>query len=73
MVLTINEIENITTHYASWYEVWENLPKLEEIIKQHGKKPFLIYRKFEQFKNFMLLCENKKITIEILSNAEDIF
>ena len=73
MALTKNEIENITTHYTSWYDIWENLINLEEIVEQHGNEPFFIYGKCSQIKNFMLLCENKKFTIEIPSKKEDIF
>ena len=72
MVLTKNEIENITNHYASWYDIWENLVDLEEIVERHGNNPFFIYRKHSQIKNFLVLCENKKITIEIPSKKEDI-
>ena len=42
-----SEIENITTHYASRHDVWENLTNLEEIIEQHGEQAkFLFIRKF---------------------------
>ena len=34
---------------------------------------FFIYRKLGQFKNFMVLCENKKLTVEIPSKKEHIF
>ena len=69
-----SEIENITTHYASRHDVWENLTNLEEIIEQHGEQAkFLFIRKLSQIKNFMLLCENKKFAVEIPSKKEDIF
>ena len=73
MALMKTEIENITTHYASHHDIWENLMNLEEIKEKQENKPFFIYRKFSQIKNFMLLCENKKFTIEIPGNKEDIF
>ena len=71
MTLMKNEIENTTTHHASWYDVWENLVDLEEIVEQHGNKPFFIYRKLPQIKNFMLLCKNEKFMREIPSKKED--
>ena len=73
MALTIKEIKNITTHYASWYDIWENLTDLDEIIEQHVNKPFFIYGKLSQIRNFMLLCENKKSMIEIPSKKKDTF
>ena len=51
----------------------ENLLNLEKTVEQHGNDPFFIYRKLCQFKNFMVLCENKKLTVEIPSKKEHIF
>ena len=50
----------------------KNLADQEEIVEQHGSKPFFIYRKLSQIKIFILLCENKKFMIEIPSRKEDI-
>ena len=73
MALTKSEIENVTIHYASQHDIWENLTDLEETVKQHRNKPFFIYRKLSQIKNFMLICENKKFMIKKPSKKEDIF
>ena len=44
-----------------------------ETVEQHGNDPFFIYRKLCQIKHFMVLCENKKLTVEIPSKKEHIF
>ena len=36
MALSRNEIENVASHYARWYDVWQQLADLEEIMKRHG-------------------------------------
>ena len=73
MVLTENQIGNITNNYARNFNMSENLLNLEKTVEQHGNDPFFIYRKLCQFKNFMVLCENKKLTVEIPSKKEHIF
>ena len=45
----------------------------EETVEPDGNDPFFIYRKLCQIKNFMVLCENKKLTVEIPSKKEHIF
>ena len=46
MVLSRNKIENVTSHYARQYDVWEWLADhLEQMVKRHGHDYFYIYRK----------------------------
>ena len=73
MALSRNEIENVASHYAGQYDVWERLADLEEIVKRHGHDNFYIYRRVCQIKNWLTLSENIKFTAEILSREENIF
>ena len=73
IALTKNQIGNITTNHARDYDVWENLLNLEKVVEQHGNDPFFIYRKLCRIKYFLVLCENKKFTVEIPSKEEHIF
>ena len=43
MALTKNQVENITSHYAGEYDLWENLHDREECVEQHGNNRFYIY------------------------------
>ena len=61
MALTKNQTENITTHYAREYGLWENLLNLEKCVEQHGHNYFYIYQKICHIKNWFILSEEKKM------------
>ena len=50
-------------------DVWEVRPDLTEILERHGDDQYYI-RKILQFKNYLLLSEEKKTTAEIPSHCK---
>ena len=68
MVLSRNEIEIVTNHYARQYEVKDWLVNLEEIVDQHRQDHFYIYRKLCQIKDWLIVFnKEKKFTTKIRS------
>ena len=74
MALSNNEIVNITTSYMLDFDLEEkHSNNIKEILKNHGNKPFYIYRYISFVKNFLLLLKASMYTIEIPSWREHIF
>ena len=73
MVLSRNKIENVASHYARQYDVWEWLADLEQMVKRHGHDYFYIYRKLCQIKNWLILSEKINFTAEIPRREEKVF
>ena len=53
-------VMNQSWHYSKCYDVWEVRPELTEILERHGDDKYHIFRKIIQFKNYLLLSEEKK-------------
>ena len=62
-------VMNQSWHYSKCYDVWEVRPDLTEILERHHDKCH-IFRKIIQFKNYLLLSEEKKFTAKIPSRCE---
>ena len=63
-------VMNQSWHYSKCYDVWEVRPELTEILERHGDDKYHIFRKIIQFKNYLLLSEEKKFTAKIPSHCE---
>ena len=56
MALSNNEIVNITTSYMLDFDLEEkHSNNIKEILKNHGNKPFYIYRYISFVKNFTII------------------
>ena len=74
MALSNNEIVNITTSYMLDFDLEEkHSNNIKEILKNHGNKPFYIYRYISFVKNFLQLSKAVMYTIEVPSRREHIF
>ena len=74
MALSNNEIVNITTSYMLDFDLEEkHSNNIKEILKNHGNKPFYIYRYILFVKNFLLLSKAVMYTIKVPSWREHIF
>ena len=74
MALSNNEIVNITTSYMLDFDLEEkHSNNIKEILKNHGNKPFYIYRYISFVKNFLQLSKAAMYTIEVPSRREHIF
>ena len=74
MALSNNEIINITTSYMLDFDLEEkHSNNIKKILKNHGNKPFYIYRYILFVKNFLLLSKAGMYTIEVASWIEHIF
>ena len=65
-----NVINNVASHYAYEYGLTDRLDELKEVIKNHGSKPFYIFRYMSFFKNFLIVSKNGMFTIEVPSGGE---
>ena len=63
-------VMNQSWHYSKCYDVWEVRLELTEILERHGDDKYHIFRKIIQFKNYLLLSEEKKFTAKIPSHCE---
>ena len=59
----MHETSTCRRTFSIWKKLWSNM----EMIR------FLFIENFVNLKIFMVLCENKKLTVEILSKKEHIF
>ena len=65
-----NIINNVASRYAYEYGLTDHLDELEELIKNHGNKPFYIFRYMSFVKNFLIVSKNGMFTIEVPSGRE---
>ena len=65
-----NIIQNVADHYARKYDLMDRLSNLKELIKNHGNKPFYIFRYILLLKNYLICSKNGGYTAEILSRSE---
>ena len=75
MALSNNEILNLTDSYINEYnlEKEKHFENLKQIFKNHGNKPFYVFRYISFVKNFLLLSKSGMYTIEVPSQREYIF
>ena len=69
MALSNNEILNLTDSYINEYnlEKEKHFENLKQIFKNHGNKPFYVFRYISFVKNFLLLSKSGMYTIEVPS------
>ena len=65
-----NVIQNVADHYARKYDLMDRLSNLKELIKNHGNKPFYIFRYTLLVKNYLICSKNGGYTAEIPSRSE---
>ena len=65
-----NVIQNVADHYAGKYDFMDCLSDLKELIKNHGNKPFYIFRYILLVKNYLICSKNGGYTAEIPSRSE---
>ena len=75
MALSNNEILNLTDFNINEYELEreKHFDNLKQIFKNHGNKPFRVFRYILFVKNFLLLSKSGMYTIEVPSRREHIF
>ena len=65
-----NVIYNIASNYARGYGLMDRLDELKELVKNHGDKPFYIFRYMSFVKNFLIISKNGMFSIEVPSRRE---
>ena len=65
-----NVIQNVADHYARKYDLMDRSSDLKELIKNHGNKPFYIFRYILLLKNYLICSKNSGYTSEIPSRSE---
>ena len=75
MVLSKNEISNLTYYYLKEYDLDESkhFNNIKEIFNLHGNKPFYVFRYISFVKNFLILSKAGMFTIKVPSKKEHIF
>ena len=75
MVLSKNEVLNLTSYYLKEYDLDESkhFNNIKEIFNLHGNKPFYVFRYISFVKNFLILSKAGMFTIEVPSKKEHIF
>ena len=75
MVLSKNEVLNLTNYYLKEYDLDESkhFNNIKEIFNLHGDKPFHVFRYISFVKNFLILSKAGMFTIEVPSKKEHIF
>ena len=75
MVLSKNEVLNLTSYYLKEYDLDESkhFNGMKEIFNMHGNKPFYVFRYISFIKNFLVLSKAGMYTIEVPSKKEHIF
>ena len=75
MVLSNNEILNLTSHYINEYKLDEekHFENVKEIFRNHGNEPFYVYWYISFVKNFLILSKTGMYIIEVPSQREHIF
>ena len=64
--LTANEIINISNDYGSIYGLKkEEIDEIKKILIEKGRKEFYIFRYIAKVKNFLILSENNKFTMQV--------
>ena len=72
MVLSKNEISNLTYYYLKEYDLDESkhFNNIKEIFNLHGDKPFHVFRYISFAKNFLILSKAGMFTIEVPSKKK---
>ena len=65
-----NVIQNVADHYDRKYDLLDHLSNLKRSIKNHGNKPFYIFRYILLVKNYLICSKNSGYTAEIPSRSE---
>ena len=75
MVLSKNEVLNLTTYYLKEYDLdeSEHFNNVKEIFHMHDNKPFYVFRYISFVKNFLIISKAGMFTIEVPSKKEHIF
>ena len=75
MVLSKNEVLNLTSYYLKEYDLdeSEHFNNVKEIFNMHGNKPFYVFRYISFVKNFLIISKAGMYTIEVPSKKEHTF
>ena len=75
MALLSNEILNLIDLYINEYnlEKEKHFENLKQLFKNHGNKPFYVFRYISFVKNFLLLSKSGMYTIKVPLWREHIF
>ena len=75
MVLSKNEVLNLTSYYLKEYDLDEakHFNNMKEIFNMHCNKPCHVFRYISFVKNFLILSKAGMFTIEVPSKKEHIF
>ena len=72
--LTANELINISDDYGRLFNLKKNeIEEIKNILIEKGKKEFYIYKYIAKCKNFLILDEGIKFTMEVPTVAERLF
>ena len=75
MVLSKNEVLNLTSYYLKEYDLdeSEHFNNVKEIFNMHGNKPFYVFRYISSVKNFLIISKAGMYTIKVPSKKEHTF
>ena len=75
MSLSRDEIINLSSYYIKDHNLEEekHLENIKEILRQYGNKLFYIFQYISFAKNFLILSDKGKFTIEVPSKREHFF
>ena len=75
MVLSKNEVLNLTSYYLKEYDLDESkhFNEMKEIFNMHSNEPFYVFRYISFVKHFLVLSKAGMYTIEVPSKKEHIF
>lgn len=72
--LTANELINIPNDYGHLFNLKKNeIEEIKNILIEKGRKEFYIYKYIAKCKNFLILDEGLKFTMEVPTRAERLF
>ena len=63
--LNVNQIINIASDYRWKYHLKEEEEEIKKILIEKGYKKFYIFRYIAKVKNFLIVSNNLKFTIEV--------
>ena len=63
--LNVNQIINIASDYRWKYHLKEEEKEIKKILIEKGYKKFYIFRYIAKVKNFLIVSNNLKFTIEV--------
>ena len=73
-LLTAEELINISNDFGRLFNLKENeIDEIKKILIEKGRKDFYIYKYIAKCKNFLILDEGLKFTMEVPTRSERLF